>query len=293
MSELTFEYNVPIECNADLDGDFTIQGTAITETITSNGHQFLEDELRNAAKTLVGVPLLKDHNNSVDAIVGRVSTAFFDEANHSIPFKAIVKDKEIKEKIKLNLINSVSVGAHVDPKDIEEKDGIIIPHNIQFKELSLVAIPADESATFSVAFNNAYKLHSNEKSKIVERRTDKMTEKEITQTPEVKEPVETVEPAKEPSEEEVVEEKLRKVNLELKKKELVLAEKKLAEADKDEVEPEVKEPVGTEVETETETEEEETDVVEDAEKVNLLAKYGKNISMGHDSLTYERSSYVY
>jgi hypothetical protein len=51
----------------------------------------------------------------------------------------------------------------VNPKDIEEgPDGTIIPHNIIFKELSLVAVPADQGATFNISMNQAYKAYKSE-----------------------------------------------------------------------------------------------------------------------------------
>ncbi len=131
-------------------GQFVIEGTAISEGTTSNGHVFLREELKKATGSLINVPLLKDHNNSVDSIVGRVLASQF--ISKSIQFRARVSDKNIQEQIRKGDLNTVSVGASVDPKDIEElDDGTIIPHNITFKELSMVAIPADESATFSIA----------------------------------------------------------------------------------------------------------------------------------------------
>ena len=118
--DLIFEYLVPIESSAELDGDFTINGIAINETTTSNGHKFLGEELRKSASSLIGVPLLKDHDNSVDSIVGILKMASFNETDRNIPFSAIVKDNKIKELIKDGLLKTVSVSAHVDPKDIEE-----------------------------------------------------------------------------------------------------------------------------------------------------------------------------
>ena len=145
-SEINLTYNVPIAEAGLLNNEFIIQGVAINATITSNNHKFLNEELRSSAGTLNGVPLLVDHKNEVSSIKGRVILGEFDEANSRINFKAKVVDNEIKNMIKEGLINSVSVGAAV--KDIEEgDDGILIPKGITFKELSLVAVPADSGAT--------------------------------------------------------------------------------------------------------------------------------------------------
>jgi hypothetical protein len=152
---ITLSYNVPILESAQVDSDFVIQGVAINATITSNNHKFLNEELRESATTLTGVPLLVDHRNEISAIKGRVTIGEYDEVNSRINFKAKVVDKEVRQMIRDKLINSVSVGATV--KDIEEgADGVIIPRGICFKELSLVAVPADGGATFTTALHEAY-----------------------------------------------------------------------------------------------------------------------------------------
>jgi len=152
---LKFNYTVPFVSEGIIDDQFIIAGTAINSTITSNNHKFLPEELNKSAVTLKGVPLLKDHRNEVDAIVGRVLEANFDEETESIPFKAKVNDETVKKLIKRGDLNTVSIGAEVS--DIEEsEDGVLIPRGIKFKELSLVAVPADEGATFSIALKEAY-----------------------------------------------------------------------------------------------------------------------------------------
>lgn len=158
MGSINFNYNVAIEEMGMVDSDFIIAGTAINATVTSNNHKFLPEVLEESAKTLIGVPLLVDHENKVENIKGRVFYAGYDAPNQRIPFKAKVMDNDIKSMIKDGRLNSVSVGAMVNPKDIEEdSDGCLIPHNIIFKELSLVAVPADQGATFNIAMNQAYK----------------------------------------------------------------------------------------------------------------------------------------
>lgn len=282
---LKFEYFVPIQSSATIDGDFNINGIAINETTTSNGHTFLGEELMKAANTLIGVPLLKDHDNSVDSIVGKVNRAYWDEANKNIPFNAVIKDAKVKQLIKDGLLNTVSVGAHVDPSDIEEgEDGNIIPHNIQFKELSVVAVPADGGATFSVALNNAYKLYSTKVDKSNERRND-MKENDETETVETPETTETKEEPKEEvkdDEEKVIDAKIKALEIKAKKKKL----KALMEADVDE---ETKEEPKEEKKDEPEDEEEESE--EDTEEVEEKGDYKFNQS--YNSFGIERKSYKY
>jgi len=78
----------------------------------------------------------------------------FNELQNKVDFKAKVVDSKIKQMIKDGLINSVSVGAVV--KDVLEEDGFLVPKGITFKELSLVAVPADSQATFNIALKEAY-----------------------------------------------------------------------------------------------------------------------------------------
>jgi phage head maturation protease len=156
-SKINFNYNIPIEESSMLNDDFIIAGTAINAITTSNNHKFLPEVLKESANSLIGVPLLVDHENKVENIKGRVFSAGYDEVGQRIPFKAKVMDKMCREMIKDGRLNSVSVGATVDPKNIEEdKDGCLIPRNIQFRELSLVAVPADQGATFGIALKEAY-----------------------------------------------------------------------------------------------------------------------------------------
>jgi len=171
LTDLIFNFNVPItefykpqEINLEeglVEDNFFIEGIAISASITSNNHKFLTEELRSAAGSLNGVPLLVDHRNEVSAIKGRVLNGTFNESLQHIKFKANVKDKEIRQMISDGRINSVSVGAVV--KELEEgDDGTMIPRGISFKELSLVAVPADDNATFSVALKEAYEKRSQE-----------------------------------------------------------------------------------------------------------------------------------
>lgn len=154
--KLQLNYSVPIiEYNSNpLNQEFVIEGIAINSTVTTNNHRFIPEELQKAAHTLNDVPLLKDHENKIDSIVGRVRTSEFDSINSNIKFGAIVNDPIAKQLIQRGDLKTVSVGAIVE--NIEEEEGILIPKNITFKELSLVAVPADAGATFSIALKEAY-----------------------------------------------------------------------------------------------------------------------------------------
>lgn len=186
--QLNLTYQVPF--TESLEGaNFIIQGTAINETTTSNNHKFLAEELMPAAKTLTGVPLLVDHENKVENIKGRVMLGSYNELGKRVDFKAMVMDETCKQMIRDGRLNSVSVGAMV--KDVEEIDGELVPRGITFKELSLVAVPADSGATFSIAMKEAYtagKLITPDPKVEVKAEAEIVVEPE--QVPEEPEPVE-------------------------------------------------------------------------------------------------------
>ena len=197
---IKLNYNIPIRIIESLSGetgkldDFLIEGIAINSTITDNKHKFLSEELSSAASTLNNVPLLKDHNNSVDSIVGRVIRAEFNENGQNVVFKARINNSDsglkVRELIKNGDLNTVSVGANVQSLD-QDKD-IFIPRGIIFKELSLVAVPADGDATFtykggdfSLALKEAYSQVQNSQSfnnelKLLEENKNEK-EKEMTE----------------------------------------------------------------------------------------------------------------
>lgn len=276
--ELQLNYQVPIESKSNLDGEFYIEGIAINETTTSNGHKFLGEELKSSAKTLINVPLLKDHNNSVDSIVGKVKAAHFNDMARNISFKALVDDSTLQSKIKKGLINSVSVGAHVNPDDIEEaEDGTIIPHKITFKELSIVAVPADSGATFNVVLNNAYKsLKEKETEKTVEIESNLNSNENQNSFERGKTSME--EQTSENSESNLFKELSEKILSELGEMKERLT--KLESSDEDEVAVE-SEP---EAEAEVESEEEESTDVEEK---------GYVITLKNNAFISKRKSYVY
>jgi len=179
---LNLNYQVPIIEHTSVDGNFIINGTAINAVVTSNNHRFLQEELRPSAMTLTGVPLLKDHDNTVDSIMGRVLLGEYSESQQKVTFKAKVIDKGMQAMIQDGRLNTVSVGADVE--SIEEDDeGIFIPRGITFRELSLVAVPADEGATFGMALAEAYKLNQtnvNDESLKKSREALKMSEEKDT-----------------------------------------------------------------------------------------------------------------
>ena len=90
MKKINLQYDVPIsliETVEDNGKTFTIQGVAINATTTDNNHTFLPEELRKSVNTLLNRPLLKDHNESIDSIVGQVIEADYDELGQNLRLK--------------------------------------------------------------------------------------------------------------------------------------------------------------------------------------------------------------
>ena len=85
----------------------------------------------------------------------------FDIVNKNIPFEAKIMDKGIQEMIKDGRIKSVSVGAFVNNIENSSSEGQqdkMIAKGIDFVELSLVAVPADPNAGFTMAIAESFKL---------------------------------------------------------------------------------------------------------------------------------------
>jgi len=115
-----------------------IRGVALREG-TWNGLFYPREELRKAAADLQGKPLMIDHSDSVRDLVGRVTKTWYNEAINGIEFEAEILDEEIARKVIEGLISGVSVGVIVDR--VKEGNNLIA-RNYEFKELSLVLVPA-------------------------------------------------------------------------------------------------------------------------------------------------------
>ena len=184
-------FSVPItQAISDNKKDFLIKGVAINSTLTRNGVEFISEELIKSAASLRNKPILKDHTNTIDSIVGRTTqNVNFSNINQNVEFEAKIMDKGIQEKISQGLIQSVSVGAMVSDLD-EALDGDgnmthLIAKGIDFVELSLVAVPADPGAGLSEAIMLSYDLKQSidKPKKIVDKTiSDESKDKHLEQS---------------------------------------------------------------------------------------------------------------
>jgi len=160
MQNLNVNFAVPIKESVQSGKDFIIKGEAIHEITTRNGVFYSSEELKMAHPSLSGKPLLKDHNNSIESIVGRVQKTSFNDMGKCIMFEAKVMDKMCQEMISDGRINSVSIGAMVKEVNREtiNDNEVLVPKGIDFVELSLVAVPADPNANFAQAMCESFKM---------------------------------------------------------------------------------------------------------------------------------------
>lgn len=141
--------------------DFIIEGTAINETVTRNSIRYSGKELKKSYKTLRDKPILKDHGNVIDSIVGRTTeNIIYDSKNKCIRFKGKIMDEKCKEMISDGRIKHVSIGAKVDDLVEVEENGQVFMDAIglEFLELSLTPVPGDANASLQIALEEAYNL---------------------------------------------------------------------------------------------------------------------------------------
>lgn len=131
-----------IQITAELESEklvpLIIRGIALKEG-TWNGLFYPREEIRKAASNLAGKPLMIDHGKSVRDIVGRVKNTSWNPALNALEFEAEIIDENIAKKVLEGLITGVSVGVIVDR--IKEGSNLVA-RNYEFKELSLVLVPA-------------------------------------------------------------------------------------------------------------------------------------------------------
>lgn len=162
------EYLAPITESFVANGKNFVRGIAINAGITRNDVEYLAEELKNAAPSLRDKPLLKDHKNEVDFIIGRTTqNVNYQEEANNIKFEAWVEDSEVFRKISKGLIKNVSISTLF--KEIEEKEiegrTIFTIRGLEFVELSTVAVPGDADATVGVSESLSDAIHENIKKR--------------------------------------------------------------------------------------------------------------------------------
>lgn len=133
----------------EVGAPWTIHGVALGPedvTIGSSGLKKLwpADELRRAASSLEGKPLVRDHLNTVDGVVGEVTKADYRE-NVGVVYEAELTDESLAEKIQHGLLEVSARMRHAPVSDLEEEDDALVVEDIEFLNLSLVSQGASPS----------------------------------------------------------------------------------------------------------------------------------------------------
>jgi hypothetical protein len=120
-----------------------ISGIAVREGLSKNNRLYTSEELHKFAPSMIGKPLMLDHEGSVKSIIGKITNAESIDKGKMIKYEAWIKgNDDIIEKIKDKRVDSVSIGAF-SKRLVRDKDdeNVLIPIDMEALELSLVAIP--------------------------------------------------------------------------------------------------------------------------------------------------------
>ena len=152
-------YEGPIEFSENDDGSYNISGVGFSTDkgkVTKKKVKISKKELDNIANTMKGVPLMKDHSSSVDAVIGKVTAGV--RKGWDVMYSANLHDEGIKEKISAGLLGSVSVGLR-SPNVVELEDGWYELFDVSTAELSVVVHPATET---SIVPNFSFSIEEDE-----------------------------------------------------------------------------------------------------------------------------------
>lgn len=137
------------------DDTYTIHGVALGAgdvTVGSSGikKKWPAEELKEAAGSLEGKPLVRDHENSTEGAVGEVVEAYY-RPGVGVMYEGEIAShyEELIQDIRSGLLE-VSARAYHDPVDELEEDedsGALVVENIRFDNLSIVTQGAAPSNT--------------------------------------------------------------------------------------------------------------------------------------------------
>jgi hypothetical protein len=125
-----------------------ITGTLAIPRVSRNNRLYLPRELELAVKRLEGreIPVYWEHISARNAI-GKAKL-FWNPEKMEVMYEAIITDPEAEQKIRAGIPFRVSLGADYERIDIV--DGVEVPRNLFFREISLVAVPGIPEASVQV-----------------------------------------------------------------------------------------------------------------------------------------------
>ena len=148
-----------------------ISGIAVREGISRNKRKYLAKELKTFAPTLMGRPILKDHEGITDNVIGKVSSSEFKEDGNMVVYEGWIKEDGTKllDKIRDGRISEVSIGAMAG-RIVKEKedDEIIIPTQMEALELSTTPVPGNRGTSLFVQSEESIDLSDEGIKKMIE-----------------------------------------------------------------------------------------------------------------------------
>ena len=176
LNDVTVHYHVPIITEAakltemgipqkeldslEKEGKLPFKFMALYATTSWNMTKFLPEEI-GSKKTVMSLrdrPILKDHVNEVDMLVGRtLNYSYYDKDEEKLFGTGWVSDEGVKEKITDKRLRNMSIGAHVDQMtrltdDDGEDTGVMEAHGIEILEMSFTPV---EGVTGAGIVNNS------------------------------------------------------------------------------------------------------------------------------------------
>ncbi len=122
-----------------------VNGVAVRAGLSLNRILYLPEELKKFSPTLVGKPILKDHNAATDNVIGLIEDTAFNNETTEVHYAGWIKEdgSGVIEKIDDGRIKEVSIGGVVG-RLVKEKldDDFYIAKDMRAMELSTTPTPA-------------------------------------------------------------------------------------------------------------------------------------------------------
>lgn len=144
----------------------------VHEGTNGNGDEFIGEEIQKAYHTLIGTPLDKDHDQSIDSIVGRHYDAHIESDNGGL---VIICDAyiyanlypDIVIKLKDGSIDGVSMEAKFAWAERSQEKRTL--HGVSFFGAGLVRVPADQKARVALKATASLMYTQEQQAMIVAR----------------------------------------------------------------------------------------------------------------------------
>jgi|GEM_PF-1033906 len=135
-----------------------VRGVALVEGKSKNGVLYLPEEMELAGETFTDVPILMDHVNSVEKLVGRTTKSQFEyrDGKAVITFEGFVDHDWIEDRLEKGILKSVSIGAHVDKLIRDRASNSVIAKGIKGAEISFVGVPGVKGASVEMAYEPSF-----------------------------------------------------------------------------------------------------------------------------------------